>query len=130
LRLYLQDNAQPGDIEKLITKVESDGAVDKAKLISKEEALQEFKISLGEQSTLIEGLEQENPLPASVEVRFKKSDSMHQAMQQFVESYRNEPQVQHVQYSEGVLGEIAKLLRSFKLLGSIAMAFMFSSHLL
>lgn len=125
VRLFLQDSAGKTELEQLKTKIESIKDVENVQLVSKAQALSEFRSALGDQVALVDGLEQDNPLPASLEVRLHQSDTMHQAMEKFVEEYHSHPLVQHVQYSHGVLGRLTELLQSFRIFGSIAIGVMF-----
>ena len=73
ISFYLKDSAREAEIRRLMDKLENDGRVRNFKVISKEQALLDLGRELGEDSTLLEGLEG-NPLPDSVQIQLKPID--------------------------------------------------------
>ena len=73
ISFYLKDSAREAEIRRLMDKLENDRRVRNFKVISKEQALLDLGRELGEDSTLLEGLEG-NPLPDSVQIQLKPID--------------------------------------------------------
>ena len=73
ISFYLKDSAREAEIRRLMDKLENDGRVRNFKVVSKEQALLDLGRELGEDSTLLEGLEG-NPLPDSVQIQLKPID--------------------------------------------------------
>lgn len=73
ISFYLKDSAREAEIRRLMDKLENDGRVRNFKVISKEQALLDLGRELGEDSTLLEGLEG-NPLPDSIQIQLKPID--------------------------------------------------------
>jgi cell division transport system permease protein len=69
--LYLGDDLPKDTVEHAIETLRKKSAVLSVKYISKEEALKELKAGLKNSSYILEGLD-ENPLPASLEVKLRK----------------------------------------------------------
>jgi cell division transport system permease protein len=69
--LYLDDNLPKETVDHAIQTLRKKDEVSSVKYISKEEALKELKAGLKNSTYLLEGLD-ENPLPASLEVRLRK----------------------------------------------------------
>jgi len=66
ITVYLQDGMSAGQIDSLITEVNAIPYVTHLQYVSPEEALQEFRTSLDDSSHILDGLDQDNPLPASL----------------------------------------------------------------
>lgn len=69
--LYLDDNIPQDAVDRAIGTLRKKSAVASVRYISKEAALKELKAGLEDSSYILEGLD-ENPLPASLEVRLRK----------------------------------------------------------
>ncbi len=68
--VYLDDKANSGDLDRLTRVLKGVADVTSVRFISKNDALEEFRVSLGADQSLLDGLEGQNPLPASFEVQF------------------------------------------------------------
>jgi cell division transport system permease protein len=67
LTVYVADGVGADGERALLQRVRREQGVEKAEAVSKQEALERFRLRLGGEAALLEGLE-ENPLPASIEV--------------------------------------------------------------
>ncbi len=67
---YLKDSPSPGGVKPLVDQIRSYPEVESVRFVSKAEAWEEFKKSLGAQSGVIEGLSAE-VLPSSLEITLK-----------------------------------------------------------
>jgi len=65
--VYLEEGLGAGQIDELVRIAHTVEGVQSARVVSKEEALEQFRASVGQGSALLEGLG-ENPLPASLEL--------------------------------------------------------------
>lgn len=66
--VFIEDDATDAEIQTLTTDIEKLDYVASTVFISKEAALEEQKDYMGAQGYLLEGLEEDNPLPASLRV--------------------------------------------------------------
>ena len=64
---YLEDTLEPAERAQLVALIRTVEGVESVRSVSKAEALERFRASVGQGAALIEGLE-ENPLPASLEI--------------------------------------------------------------
>lgn len=70
MSVYLKDEVEAAELEKIKAFILSQPDAEIQRLISKKEALSEFKDALGPRAPLLEGMAR-NPLPASLEVVFE-----------------------------------------------------------
>ena len=68
ITVYLNDGMSDEDINHLIAEVNKIPHITRLTYVSKEEALAQFKASLDDSSHILDGLEGDNPLPASLEL--------------------------------------------------------------
>ncbi len=118
MSLFVRDGAGETEIKKLVSDIRSQRQVKEALFHSKMDALEQFRRDLGGQSSVVEGLDKENPLPASVEVHFRESSPT--VFQSFAEKYGKNPIVEEVHYNQGVVGQLGELFASVRLLGIFA----------
>lgn len=70
ITVYLKDGLSAPAAEKIEEKIANLNGVENVVFISKDQALDDMRLKLGDQSGILEGLE-ENPLPASLELSLK-----------------------------------------------------------
>lgn len=75
--LYIDDDLDAIKVNTLLDTVKAIPNVSRVNYISKEQALKDFSKSLGENNSLVKGLENDNPLPRSIVVNI--SDAVYQA---------------------------------------------------
>ena len=124
LRLFVHDGIASGELEQLKLEVAARPGVKSVRVISKEGALDEFRRSLGDDASLLDGLEGENPLPGSIEVTFSSSEQVSAAVEEFAKFYRTHRLVQHLQYSKSLAGQFSDLLRLVRVGGIVAILMM------
>lgn len=124
LRLFLHDSVPDQDKESLRAEISRLPGIQAVRMISKQGALEEFRTALGGDAALLEGLDSNNPLPASVEVKFQPGEGIAAEMQSFAEKYRSNPMVQEVQYSQSLVGQLSELIRLVRVVGAFAIVLM------
>ncbi len=124
LSVFIHDGLDQQKTEALVARANALPEVESVKLRSKEEALTIFKKSLGDQSTVLEGLESSNPLPASLEIKFDDDVESSTIYEQYAADLSSWEGVEHVNYSRGVVSRLASMVRAFRLAGWIAMLVM------
>ena len=94
---YLQDSADMGQVGMAVEDLSRTDGVDRVSLLSKEEALENFRRELGPDSDLLQDLES-NPVPASLNITMKPGfrDTLH--VQQVAEQAAALPFVEEVDY--------------------------------
>ena len=124
--VYLRDNVAAGAADALRKEIERNPDVQRVEFRSKEQALTEFRKSLGQYGSLLDGLESASPLPASFEVKFKHGDQAERAVREFKAKLAARPEVEAVQYSEGMLSQVVVFMRLFRSSALFAIVFMFA----
>ena len=117
LSIFLKDEAAESQVITLRSEIQTRPGVASVLFRSKTDALREFRASLGEEGTMLEGLEEKNPLPASLEVRFQSG--RREDFQSFANAYRGNDVVEQIQFNEGLLGQLGSLLETLRLAGFV-----------
>lgn len=122
INVYLLDKVdrkQTRDIEKDLKEIEG---VESVGFVTKDEAMERFKDRLGDQKTLLDALEETNPLPDSFEVTVTNPDLVKTA----AEKMEKLDGVECAKYGQDVmehLFEITRLLRIFGFTLMLVLAF-------
>lgn len=114
LSIYLQDNINQEDKDQVIQLLKADGAVARVIERSKEEAMKVFRNELGSFSFVLDGFEDENPLPASLEVDFNPGKIDKGLLDTYREKFSGMRGVELVQYDRTFadkLGSLASYIR-------------------
>ena len=122
--LFLKDGASDQSIRELQEKVRRDPAVERESLRGKDQALRDFREALGEKAAILEGLESDNPLPASIEVKFKEGPEIPDRIDEFAAEISKTPIVEHVDYSRGLVTRLSGFLKFFSWAGFFSIVFM------
>ncbi len=72
ISVYLKDGLTHQEVDELTAQIKKRDDVSEVKFISKEQALDELKISVADIGTVLEGL-RDNPLSSALEVKLKKA---------------------------------------------------------
>ncbi len=123
--VYLKDSADSMAIEKLQALMESEPTVAHVTLLTKEQALADFRKTLGDYSSVLEGVESQNPLPASLEVVFRQGDFTEQSISDFRAKFGRAQEIDQIQYSEGAISQVVSFMRLLRSAGVFAILFMF-----
>lgn len=115
---YLADRVSEKQAQDIITSLKERSGIEKVKYISKADALKELRTSLKDAEYVLEGLN-ENPLPASIEVRFRKEAMGPESVKTFVNSLKKVEGVEDVQYGEKFLLSIHSLKAAMETIGLI-----------
>ena len=122
--LYLKDEVTEQSAQQLIQEITKLPEIESARLISKDQALQQFRSALGEQSFILEGLEKNNPLPLTIEVRFRAASAGEGIFDRFAARYQPNPAVEYVQYSQGLMRQVGAVVHTVRRGGAAAIFIM------
>lgn len=120
LRLYLRDSVNEQQTKEIASNLRKENEVEGVEFHTREEALKEFRESLGPQASVLDGLEDENPLPAFLEVKFLEQSSTPQVFKRISEQYSNNALIEHVEYNRGILDQIGNFIALFRTIGIVA----------
>lgn len=115
---YLGDRVNEKQVQDIITSLKERSGIEKVNYVSKDEALKELRTSLRDAEYILEGLK-ENPLPASIEIRFKKEAMGPESVKTFVSSLKKIEGIEDVQYGEKFLLSIHSLKTAMETIGLI-----------
>lgn len=126
INVYLEDSVEREDARDIGRELEDMQGVEKVTFISREDAMERFKERLGDQSTLLDALEDTNPLPDAFEVTLARPELVKTA----AESIEKLDGVESAKYGQDVmehLFEITRLIRifGFSLMLVLALATLF-----
>lgn len=113
LSLYLTEAATETEANLLQEELRKRPEVEAVTVYGKKEALRQFRSTLGDQAAILEGLDERNPLPVTVEVRVRAGDEGSAVFETLASEFRGRPEVEMVQYSRGLLHQLNTLVRSF-----------------
>lgn len=122
--VYLKDSLADENIKKLTAEMKALDFIEKVELKTKVQALEDFRGTLGEQGSILEGLDNNNPLPASLEVSFKHIEEIEKKLDEFVKKYSALEGVEHVLYSRALVDRLSGFLRFLRFSGAIGIVFM------
>ena len=122
--VILKDSAVEGEKAGLLSAINACSEVAQTRFISKPEALSIFRKALGDQAGLLEGLEIDNPLPASIEVTLREDRMLREGFDQFAARFADNAAVESVQYNKGLVGQAADLFRFLRLAGLVSAVLM------
>ena len=111
--MYLQDDVsreQARDIEKDLKNLQG---VEQVTFVSREEAMERFKERLGDQKTLLEALDETNPLPDSFEVMITQPELVKTAAAS-IERYDG---VESARYGQDVMEHLFDMTRLIRIFG-------------
>jgi cell division transport system permease protein len=107
ISVYLKDTIKEEDKKKMLALLQADEAVAFVEPRSKLAAMEVFREELGHQAFVLNGLEQNNPLPASFEVHFKP-ERFHEGLLDFYNQKLSKLQgVELVQYDRSLSDKLA-----------------------
>jgi len=118
ITVYLKEEASPDEAANLVHSLKKNEHVQSAVYISKESALAELKKALKDSDYLLEGLE-ENPLPASIELKLRKDFIKTASVKKFAGELRGMAGVEEVQYGEEFLNSIQSAMSGAKAVGLV-----------
>ncbi|MFP3870885.1 MAG: permease-like cell division protein FtsX [Syntrophobacteria bacterium] len=116
LTVYLHEGLSAEQTQELRRKLAEWPAVQETTYISKVKALARFRSQLGEYGGILEGLE-ENPLPASLELKIQSDFSRNENIEGFANRLERLPGVAEVQYGKKWLARLRIFLDVVKLVG-------------
>lgn len=123
IRASIVPNATPDDIDQLQNQIDKDSAVKSVDFVSKEEGLKRMKEQWGDDEKFLKGLENDNPLPDTLEIQAKDPQTT-QSLAKKIGQYNL---VEHVDYGEGVtdrLLDLSSWVRNVVMIFGLSLAIM------
>jgi cell division transport system permease protein len=110
--VYLKDDVPDWIVQQQYNQILNMNEVEVVELISKEQAMDEFREELGEEQSILKALET-NPLPASFRVTLKGEFRKKESIERFVEAIGSMTAVEEIGYGKEFIDQFAALTRGF-----------------
>lgn len=116
MSVYLADEITPEDRAALEQTLGSDSSVVRVDFVDKDVALTRFKQTFPDLAETLSTMEQ-NPLPASLDVRLRSSAAAQASIDALVERMRTTPGVSDVRYDKNWLDRLLRGVRLLRVIG-------------
>jgi cell division transport system permease protein len=123
--VFLKDGVSQAEIDSLSRQMHDFSGGQTVTYIDKGQALQYFRASLGDDARILEGLDGENPLPASLQVRLSTAEEAESVYGKISRRLAESSKVESVRYSRSGAQQIRKMINLTRVLGGIGMFFLF-----
>jgi len=127
MSVFLDEGLSRVDTEKLQVEVSAQPGVEKVAIVMPELALKRFRQTLGENAGVLEGLDEQNPLPASLEVFFlsRQEVDVEKVAATLAQQLTGKPGIQKVLFDRGLLSQLGAIARSLTSMGMLGVALLF-----
>ena len=113
IMVYLEDDFSRDDARDLEVDLKKMQGVEKVTFVPKEEAMEKFKERLGDQKTLLDALDETNPLPDSFEVMVVQPEMVKTAAEN-IEKFEG---VDSAKYGQDVMEHLFDITRLIRIFG-------------
>jgi cell division transport system permease protein len=127
--VYLNNGVGQQERTELISAVGKFNGVSEIGFVSKEAALKDLKEKIGQQSALLEGID-ENPLPDSLEIILSGTARDLNDLEKLANDIRSLPNVQDVEYAQKWLHRFTGVYNLFQVTGMVLAVIFFIATLL
>lgn len=122
--VFLRDSATPSDIEGIKSQL---GDLTKGLSVTymdKSQALESFRKMLGDDATMLEGIETQNPLPASINITLENPTRADALFDSVSDRLATSTAIESIRYSRSGVKQLKRLLTIVEVGGSIGMLFL------
>ena len=120
LTVYFKEEADDKDVSNFIRRLEGNNQVRSVVYVGKDEALKIFREDLGEKAGILEGLEKDNPLPASVDVVLRPNTLGASGVEDVVKKLRSVKVVDDVVFGGEWVDRMKAVLQVFNAFGMVS----------
>ncbi len=122
--VYFKKDATDEQTKHFLNELENQrGSIQSHRFVSKKEALDIFRRDLGKRSGFLIGLDERNPLPASVDIVLQPDELGLGAVDKILDNFSHDPIVEEVVYGSKWVERSQGVLRLFRLFGFIFVVF-------
>lgn len=122
--VFLKDTATKAEIDRLSGRMVELMPGGKVSFTDKTAALKRFRSTLGDDATMLEGLEQDNPLPASLDMQPVSPEQAERLYKEISARFAQEPIVEAVRYSQGGVQQLKKIISLVRGVGLVGVVFL------
>jgi cell division transport system permease protein len=120
ISVYLEDDLDTDDIKDIGRKISNLKGLQEIKYVPKSEAMERFKERLGDQQSLLDALEDSNPLPNAYEITFAEPEQV-KAAAQIISEYDG---VENAKFSQEIIDQLFEITRMVRLFGFVVIVFL------
>lgn len=114
--IFLKDSIKKSKLNTLQASIKDINEVDRLEYLSKEDAMVYFKEIMPENSAILDGLGDVNPLPASLEVYLKSGSDTKRFLVVLKKMLKDDTDIDQIQYDLGYASKILEVLKEFRIL--------------
>lgn len=115
IQVFLEDDIKEKNIDTIGNKIKSSDGVKDVKFLTKDEAMKDMKEDWGEEGGLLEGLEDENPLPNSYIIQLKDIEYADAV----VENIKGMKGIEEVKYYRDIIENLLSTANYIRITGVI-----------
>lgn len=119
ISIFLRDQASAGDVQDLARMVAPLVNGRAVNYTDKRQALDNFRKMLGADAGILDGIEADNPLPASLEVRIDSPEHIETMYRAVSERLKDHHAVDSVRFSRGVVQQLQRVFFVLKSVGLV-----------
>lgn len=120
ISVYLEDDLSDEATAEIGEKIKAMQGIESMKFVTKDEALQRFRERLGDQQTLLEALDDSNPLPNAYEVSLKQPEMVKTA----AAAIGQIEGVESAKFGQDVIDQLFELTKLIRIFGLIIIVFL------
>lgn len=117
---YVKESAPESEVSDIIRELEANQRVRSVEFVTKKMALERFRSDLGSKASLLDGLDQENPLPASVDVVLQPDELTTDAGERLVASLRQKSVFDEVVFGSDWVERAQSVLTAFRIIALVS----------
>lgn len=122
--VFLRDNVTPIDVDDIKKGLSDLTQGLKVSYVDKASALASFRTMLGEDAVMLEGIDDQNPLPASINITISNPDVADKLFSDISERLAASSMIDSIRYSRSGVLQLKRLLTIVEVGGSIGMVFL------
>lgn len=121
LKAFLQDNLNKAEVQRIGAVIKSLNGVSSITFESKEQALNNFKKQLGDKSYLVDGLQNDNPMPQSYIIKVKDANMMKEVSNE-IKAIKG---VEKVSYGQDIVDKLLGIIKIIRIVGLVVILILF-----
>jgi cell division transport system permease protein len=123
--VFLRDAVSSADLQSMTRELRELAPGRTVTYTDKGQALHYFRGVLGEDAAMLDGLDADNPLPASLQVQLTTPLEAESVFAAVSKRFAGRNLVESVRYSRGAVQQLKKMIRLVQVVGSLGMIFLF-----
>lgn len=117
---YMKDDVSADALKQMEAKLHTVNGVSEVTFVPKSEALTRFRERLGDQASMLEALDDQNPLPNSFEIKVDNPESVKPT----AEAIEKMAGVETVKYGSEIVDQLFQMTKILRILGLVLLGFL------